>query len=91
MSTLAALPNIAETLTHTSVEFTEQDFANHVEDDTPLTEDEQEMWDYYEREVLKAINNGKSVPYTPDFWDTLRKEAHERREARKMTMTVRDQ
>jgi len=54
-----------------------------------LTEEErqQKMWDYYDQEVLKAIESDTWIPGTPDFWDKLRKEAHERREARK-TSTI---
>ena len=48
-----------------------------------LTEEERKMWDYYEQEVLKAIDSNKWTEGTPEFWEKLRKEAHQRREARK--------
>ena len=49
-----------------------------------LTEEEQQqkMWDYYEQEVLKAVESDTWIQGTPEFWERLRKEAHERREAR---------
>ena len=50
-----------------------------------LTEEEQQrkMWDYNEQAVLKAIDSDTWAEGTPEFWEKLRKEAHQRREARK--------
>ena len=56
-----------------------------------LTDEEQRMWDYYEREVLKAIESDTWIQGTPEFWERLRTEAHERREARKMSAGARNQ
>ena len=58
-----------------------------------LTDEErqQKMWDYYEQEVLKAIESDTWIEGTPEFWEQLRKEAHERREARKMSLISRSQ
>ena len=46
-------------------------------------ERQQKVWDYYEQEVMKAIESDTWIPGTPEFWEKLRNEAHERREARK--------
>ena len=35
-------------------------------------ERQQAMWDYYEREVLKAIESDRWIPYTPDYFDRIR-------------------
>jgi len=58
-----------------------------------LTEEErqQKIWDYYEQEVMKAIDSDRWIPYTPDYFDKLRREAHERREARKLSAAARNQ
>ena len=58
-----------------------------------LTEEErqQKMWDYYEQEVLKAIESDTWIQGTPEFWERLRKEAHERREARKISALSKNQ
>jgi len=58
-----------------------------------LTEEErqQKVWDYYEQKVLEALEDDAWIPYTPDFWENLRQEAHDRREARKMSAVARNQ
>ena len=49
------------------------------------------MWDYYEQEVPKAVENDTWIQGTPEFWEKLRKEAHERRETRKTSTVSKDQ
>ena len=49
-----------------------------------LAEEEHKIWDYYEQEVLKAIESDTWTEGTPEFWAKLRKEAHERRKARNL-------
>ena len=45
-----------------------------------LTEEEQQqkMWDYYEQEVLKAIESDTWIPYTPDYFDKIRERVRQR-------------
>ena len=59
---------------------------------TQIAEEErrQKVWDYYEQEVLKAIESDTWIPGTPEFWEKLRHEAHERREARKTSAVSRN-
>ncbi|MCL2743536.1 MAG: hypothetical protein FWE67_06780 [Planctomycetaceae bacterium] len=71
-----SLPNVPEQ--NTGVELTEE-------------ERERKIWAYYEQEVLKAIESDRWIPGTPEFWENLRKEAHERREARKTSAALRNQ
>ena len=54
-------------------------------------EEQQKIWDYYEQEVMKAIESDTWTPGTPEFWESLRKKAHERREARKTSAVSRSQ
>ena len=58
-----------------------------------LTEEErqQKLWDYYEQKVLEAMEDDTWIQGTPEFWENLRKEAHDRREARKMSAVARNQ
>jgi hypothetical protein len=49
-----------------------------------LSEEERKMWDYYEQEVLKAIESDQWTEGTPEYWEKLRKEAHERHKARNL-------
>ena len=45
---------------------------------------------YYEREIQKGLDSGPPIPMTPDFWDKLREEAHQRRAARKTSAESRN-
>ena len=54
-------------------------------------ERQQKMWDYYEQEVLKAVESDTWIQGTPEFWEKLRKEAQQRREARRMSAMPRSQ
>ena len=51
-----------------------------------LSEEKRKMWDYYEQEVLKALESDVRIPETPEFWENLRKEAQQRREIRKASV-----
>ena len=64
---------------------------NIAEQELADEERQQKMWDYYEQEVLKAIESDTWIEGTPEFWDKLRKEAHERREVRKRSAISRSQ
>jgi len=54
------------------------------------TEDErqQAMWDYYEREVLKAIESDRWIPYTPDYFDKIRERVRQRHQAKQAEETA---
>jgi len=45
-----------------------------------LTDEERQrkMWDYYEQEVLKAIESDTWIPYTPDYFDKIRERVRQR-------------
>ena len=49
-----------------------------------LTDEEQQrkMWDYYEQEVLKAVESDTWIPYTPYFFDKIREEVKQRLQAK---------
>jgi hypothetical protein len=55
------------------------------------TEEQRQLWDYYEQEVLKALESDTWTPLTPEFWEKFCNEAHERREARKASAALGDQ
>ena len=61
------------------------------QDVAELSEEERKMWDYYEQEVLKALESDVRIPETPEFWENLRKEAHQRREIRKTSVALKNQ
>ena len=41
----------------------------------------QKVWDYYERECLKAIESDTWIPYDENFWDDIDKEIDQRLQA----------
>ena len=45
---------------------------------------------YYEREIQKGLDSGPPIPVTPEFWEKLREEARQRREARKASTASRN-
>ena len=55
-----------------------------------LTDEERQrkMWDYYEQEVLKAVESDRWIPYTPDFFDKIREEVRQRRQAKQAEKTA---
>ena len=55
-----------------------------------LTEEErqQKMWDYYEQEVLKAVESNTWIPYTPEFLDNIRKEVEQRLQSKQTGETT---
>ena len=81
MSTLAALPQTASVPSQPMDEFIVQQL---IEQGYPADEEHvQKVWDYYERECLKAIESDTWIEGTPEFWKKLREEAHQRREERR--------
>ena len=55
-----------------------------------LTEEErqQKMWDYYEQEVLKAVESDTWIPYTPDYFDKIRERVRQRLQAKQSGKTA---
>ena len=47
---------------------------------TQVAEEErqQKVWDYYEQEVMKAIESDTWIPYTSDFFDNIREKVKQR-------------
>ena len=98
MSALTATShNVPTILTQTLDEFVAQQVAElELADEAAYfeklaeAERQRKIWDYYEQEVLKAIESDTWVEGTPEFWEKLRNEAHERREARKMSVSGRN-
>ena len=96
MSTFTAPPHIPAILTQTLDEFikqqvAEQELAGEAAYFEQLAEAQRQrkIWDYYEQEVLKAIESDTWIEGTPEFWEKKRREAHERREARKASAVRR--
>ena len=85
MSTLAA-PPLADSISPPMMdEFIVQQL---IEQGYPADEEHvQKVWDYYERECLKALE-GKSIPYTPDFWDRVRENVRQRVQAKQTEKTA---
>ena len=99
MSTLTAPPpSVPRILAQTLDEFVEQQVAEEgCADESEYfaklaeAEHKRKIRDYYEREVMKAIESDTWTEGTPEFWEKLRKEAHERRESRKNSAALRNQ
>jgi len=91
MSTLTVPPpHVPAILTQTLDEFVKQQVAEQeLADEAAYFEKlaeaqrQQKIWDYYEQEVLKALESDTWIEGTPEFWDKIRQKAQERREARK--------
>jgi hypothetical protein len=98
MSTLTATPpHVPAILTQTLDEFVKQQVAEQeLADETAYFEKlaeaqrQRKIWNYYEQEVLKAIESDTWIEGTLEFWEKLRQGAHERREARKASAARRD-
>jgi len=96
MSTLTALPsNVPVILTQTLNEFVAQQVAEHeLADETAYfeklaeAEHQRKIRDYYEQEVLRGLNSGPSIPFTPDFWDNIREEVAQRLQAQQVEKTA---
>jgi len=96
MSTLAAPPpNIPAILTQTLDEFVAQQVAEQeLADETAYfeklaeTERQRKIWDYYEQEVLKALDDDKWIPYTPDLLDKIREEVRQRLQTQQAVETA---
>jgi len=76
MSILTAPPNVANRV---------------AEPELSQEERQREIWDFYEQEVMKAVESDTWIQGTPEFWEKLRQEARERREARKLSAGVMNQ
>ena len=48
----------------------------------------QAIRDYYEQECLKALEGGPPIPLTPDFWDKVRENVRQRRQAKQAEKTA---
>ena len=53
-----------------------------------LSEEERKMWDYYEREILKTLDKGKSVPYNSEFWKKIHTDVEQRLQAKQAEKTT---
>jgi len=86
MSTLAAPPpTAAPILPETMDEFITRQL---IEQGYPANEEhKQKVYDYYERECLKALE-GKKVPYNQEFWDTIHKKVEQRKQAQQAEKTA---
>jgi len=86
MSTLAAPPpTAAPILPETMDEFITRQL---IEQGYPASEEhKQKVYDYYERECLKALE-GKKIPYTPDFFDKIREEVRQRLQEKQREKTA---
>jgi len=62
--------------------------SNLAEQELADEERQQKMWDYYEKEVLKAIESDRWVPYTPDYFDKMRERVKQRLQAKQAEETV---
>ena len=90
MSTFTAPPpTVPRILTQTLNEFVEQQVAEEgCADETAYfaklaeAEHKRKIRDYYEREVMKAIESDTWVPYTPDFFDKIRAKVEQRLQAK---------
>ena len=52
------------------------------------TGEEQQIWDYYEQEILQTLKKDKSVPYTSEFWDKIRADVELRLQAKQAEETA---
>jgi len=86
MSTLTVPPpHVPAILTQTLDEFVKQQVAEQeLADETAYFEQlaeaqrQRKIWDYYEQEVMKALESDTWIPYTPDFWDKIRANVEQR-------------
>ena len=55
-----------------------------------LTEEEQQqrMCDYYEQEVLKAVESDTWIPYTEDYFDKVRERVKQRLQEKRAKETA---
>jgi len=61
---------------------------NAAEQELAGEERQQKMWDYYEQEVLKAIESDRWIPYTPDFFDKIRERVRQRCQTKQAEATA---
>jgi len=50
--------------------------------ESELSEEDRKMWDYYEQEVLKAIESDQWIEVTPEYWSEFLRKREERKAAR---------
>ena len=58
------------------------------QDVAELSEDERKMWDYYEQEVMRGLESGPPMPFTPEFWVKIREEVEQRLQAKRAGKTT---
>jgi hypothetical protein len=59
-----------------------------VEQEPADEERQRNVWDHYEQEILKAVNDDQWIPYTPDFFDKIRAEVSQRCQAKQPEKTA---
>jgi len=86
MSTLTAPPHVPAILTQTLDEFVKQQVAEQeLADETAYFEQlaeaqrQRKIWDYYEQEVLKALESGEPIPLTPEYWSEFLRQRKEKK------------
>ena len=47
-------------------------------------EEQQEIWDYYEQEVLHGLASGPPIPLTPEYWNEFLRKREERKAVRQV-------
>ena len=87
MSTLTAPPpHVPAILTQTLDEFVKQQIAEQeLADEAAYFEKlaeaqrQRKIWDYYEQEVMKALESGEPIPLTPEYWNEFLRQRKERK------------
>ena len=86
MSTLAAPPLADSISSPTMDEYITQQL---IEQGFPADEEHvQKVWDYYERECLKAIESDTWIPYDENFWDDINERIERRLRAKQAGKTA---
>ena len=75
MSTLTAPQDVAEADVQAGVQ-------------PELSEEERKMWDYYEQEVIRGLESGPPIPFTPEFLVKIREEVEQRLQAKRAGKTA---
>ena len=55
---------------------------NAVEQELADEERQQEMWEYYERKVIRGLESGPPIPLTPEYWGDFLRKREEQKAAR---------
>ena len=86
MSTLAA-PPLADSISPPMMD--EYIVQQLIEQGYPADEEHvQKVWDYYERECLKAIESDTWIPYDENFWDNMNERIEKRLRAKQADKTA---